>query len=144
MPAAGREVDQVEFALQRSPGLSEQVAEDRRQRERLAVPIPRELAVLAWTQATTESVVALQQHDVVTQLGEAQGGGDATEPTTDNDDASHEQRLTGCEKQGRAAREGAEGDQGEKPHPHRGGEEREPSELVGVRRGGSATGSLTL
>ena len=131
MPTPRREVLEVEFAFERSARLAKEVTQYGRKCERLAVVIPGEFVAYAATKSTTELLVAFEQDDLMTQLRESEGGGDATEPTTNDDDASHGRRLSG-EQQGGAAGERAERDETEQPDPGARRQERQTPQLVGV------------
>ena len=80
---------QVELALQGAARLAEQVADHGGEQGARGTGVPREAVVLDRGQGAAEVVGALQEGDVVAQLGQTCGRCHAAEPATDHHHACH-------------------------------------------------------
>ena len=84
---------EVELALERAARLPEQVAHDRRQERRGRTGVPREAVVLDRRQRAAEVLGALEERDLVAQLGQPGSGRHAAEAASDHHHTSHEGTL---------------------------------------------------
>ncbi len=80
---------EVELALERAARLAEQVAHDGRQERRGRSGVPGEAVALDRGQRAAEVLGALEERDLVAELGQPGGGGHAAEATTDHHHTSH-------------------------------------------------------